>query len=80
MGRITGIHAISTTIGESVKAFVPNPLPPAEPSLATNSFAEQNRQAEFALARQSRMNLGTSLEVPFFLYEWIAAAKLALLP
>jgi Fic family protein len=51
MSRSTGTHAVTTTLGESVRAFVPRPLPPADPPLAPADFAEQNRQAELALAR-----------------------------
>lgn len=51
MPRITGADAITTTLGESVRAFVPYPLPPADPPLAATSFSDMNRQAELALAR-----------------------------
>ncbi|MBK1656208.1 Fic family protein [Allochromatium vinosum] len=51
MPRITGTDAITTTLGESVRAFVPYPLPPADPPLAATSFSDLNRQAELALAR-----------------------------
>lgn len=51
MPRITGADAITTTLGESVRAFVPYPLPPADPPLAATSFSDLNRQAELALAR-----------------------------
>ncbi|MHB1174084.1 MAG: Fic family protein [Sulfuriferula sp.] len=34
MTRSTGTYAISTTLGEPVRAFVPHPLPPADPVLA----------------------------------------------
>jgi hypothetical protein len=51
--RSTGTYAISTTLGESVQAFVPNPLPPDQPALAPESFVESNRAAEMALARLS---------------------------
>jgi Fic family protein len=51
--RTTGTYATSTTLGESVQAFVPNPLPPADPALAAISFNERNRIAELALARLS---------------------------
>lgn len=53
MKRSTGTYATSTTLGESVQAFVPHPLPPFDPSLSFDSFVEQNRQAELALARLS---------------------------
>jgi len=40
MTRATGTYAITTTLGESVPAFVPHPLPPADPPLAPPSFVE----------------------------------------
>lgn len=51
MTRSTGTYAISTTLGESVRAFVPHPLPPVEPALSPAAFVDLNRQAELALAR-----------------------------
>jgi Fic family protein len=51
MTRTTGNYAISTTLGESVRAFVPYALPPAAPALLASAFAGRNRQAELALAR-----------------------------
>lgn len=51
--RNTGTFAISTTMGESVQAFVPQPLPPSIPALAPECFVESNRLAELALARLS---------------------------
>ncbi len=50
--RQTGTYAISTTLGEAVKAFVPHPLPPANPNLAATAWAG-NHPAELALARLS---------------------------
>lgn len=35
MPRTTGTYRTSTTAGEAVRAFVPHPLPPAEPALQT---------------------------------------------
>ncbi len=58
--RRTGTYAVSTTLGESVQAFVPRPLPPARPVLAPECFVEANRVAELALARLS----GVSALVP----------------
>ncbi len=49
--RTTGTYAISTTLGESVQAFVPHALPPAKPVLAPECFVQANRVAELALAR-----------------------------
>ena len=51
MPRTTGRYAVTTTLGEAVRAFVPRPLPPAEPPLAKECFSDLNRQAEMALAR-----------------------------
>ena len=51
MNRDTGTYAISTTLGEPVRAFVPYPLPPTRPALAPAVYVELNRQAELALAR-----------------------------
>ena len=53
MTRPTGSYVLTTTLGEPVRAFVPHPLPPADPALATESFVEPNRQAEQAIARLS---------------------------
>lgn len=51
MTRTTGTYSISTTLGESVRAFVPHPLPPSDPALSPAVFIDLNRQAELALAR-----------------------------
>ena len=51
MIRSTGTAITSTTLGESVQAFVPHSLPPAHPALAPESFAHANHAAEMALAR-----------------------------
>jgi transposase len=51
MPRTTGTYAITTTLGESVHAFVPRSLPPIDPPLAPTSFVDLNREAELALAR-----------------------------
>jgi len=49
--RSTGTYVSSTTLGESVRAFVPHALPPAKPALAPDAFDQPNRAAEMALAR-----------------------------
>ncbi len=51
MNRSTGTYVISTTLGESVRAFVPHPLAPGEPGLQAAVYLDLNRQAELALAR-----------------------------
>jgi len=51
MNRSTGTYVISTTLGESVRAFVPHLLAPGEPALQAAVYLDLNRQAELALAR-----------------------------
>lgn len=70
MKRTTGIYATSTTLGESVQAFVPHPLPPFRPALAVDSLVEHNRQAELALARLSGVS-GLVPSVDWLLYSAI---------
>ncbi|MCL2644980.1 MAG: Fic family protein [Betaproteobacteria bacterium] len=67
MNRSTGTYTISTTLGESIRAFVPHPLPPADPPLVSASFADTNRQAELALARLSGVS-GLVPSVDWLLY------------
>lgn len=68
--RSTGTYTISTTLGESVQAFVPHPLPPAQPALAPACFVEANRVAELALARLSGVS-GLVPSVDWLLYSAI---------
>lgn len=49
--RTTGSYVATTTLGEAVRAFVPHPLPPADPPLAPEGFSAGNHRAERALAR-----------------------------
>ena len=50
--RSTGRYERTTIAGEEVAAFVPAPLPPAEPVLLLDSaFADRLRAAEQALTR-----------------------------
>ena len=53
MKRITGTYAVSTTLGEPVRAFVPLALPPTEPVLAESVWGTQNDAAVMALQRLS---------------------------
>ncbi len=76
MTRTTGRYAISTTLGESVRAFVPHPLPPADPALSSAAFVELNRQSELALAHLSAVS-GLVPSVDWLLYS--AMRKEALL-
>lgn len=70
MKRSTGTYATSTTLGESVQAFVPHPLPPSGPALMPDSFVALNRQAELALARLSGVS-GLVPSVDWLLYSAI---------
>jgi len=68
--RSTGTYATSTTLGESVRAFVPHRLPPAGPALAPEAFDARNRSAELALARLSGVS-GLVPSVDWLLYSAI---------
>lgn len=70
MPRTTGAYAIATTLGESVRAFVPRPLPPADPPLAPTCFVDLNRQAELTLARLFGVS-GLVASVDWLLYSAI---------
>lgn len=70
MPRDTGTYAISMTLGEPVRAFVPHPLPPAGPALAPAAYSELNRQAELALARLAGVS-GLVPSVDWLLYSAI---------
>ncbi len=68
--RSVGTTITSTTLGESVQAFVPHPLPPANPGLDVQSFASLNHAAEFALARLAGVS-GLVPSVDWLLYSAI---------
>src|SRR5579871_2431387 len=70
MARATGSYVTTTTLGESVHAFVPRPLPPDDPPLAPGSFVDLNRQAELALARLAGVS-GLVPSVDWLLYSAI---------
>ncbi|MBK1674748.1 cell filamentation protein Fic [Ectothiorhodospira shaposhnikovii] len=70
MTRATGTYSISTTLGESVRAFVPHALPPAAPTLSPEVFSDLNRQAELALARLAGVS-GLVPSVDWLLYSAI---------
>ena len=53
--RSTGTYVTTSTSGESVRAFIPFALAPANPPMARASLAAANRIAELALARLSGM-------------------------
>jgi len=70
MKHATGTYTISTTLGESVRAFLPHPLPPSIPPFDTGVFSELNRQAELALARLAGVS-GLVPSVDWLLYSAI---------
>lgn len=55
MARVTGSYAVIKTHDETVRAFVPAPLPPAAHALDQAAYLERNRLAEVALARLTGM-------------------------
>lgn len=65
--RTTGHYVTTTTLGESVPAFVPHALPPVEPPLSADRFAPLNHAAELALARLSGVS-GLVPSVDWLLY------------
>lgn len=76
MSRSTGSYITSTTLGESVKAFVPFDLPPQTPLLVEASYTALNQQAELALAKLSGVS-GLVPSVDWLIYA--AVRKEALL-
>ncbi len=76
MTRTTGTYAVTTTLGEPVRAFVPHDLPPSDPALSPAAFDGLNRQAEVALARLAGVS-GLVPSVDWLLYS--AVRKEALL-
>lgn len=70
MTRATGTYSISTTLGESVRPFVPHNLPPSDPPLSPEVFTDLNRQAELALARLAGVS-GLVPSVDWLLYSAI---------
>lgn len=76
MARESGTYITTTTLGQTMRAFVPHSLPPAEPELSPLSYESQNRAAEVALARLSAVS-GLAPSVEWLLYS--AVRKEALL-
>ncbi len=70
MPRPTGIYEISTTLGGSVRAFIPHSLPPAARALRPDQFIESNRYAELALPRLAGVS-GLVPSVDWLLYSAI---------
>jgi Fic family protein len=76
MARPTGTYATSATLGEVVRAFVPENLPPETPPLDLASYEHLNRQAELSLAWLSNVS-GLVVSLEWLLYS--AVRKEALL-
>ena len=70
MKRATGTYVKSTALAEVVQAFVPNSLPPKNPTLALEVYQDLNRKAEMALARLSGVS-GLVPSVDWLLYSAI---------
>jgi Fic family protein len=70
MKRITGTYAVSTTLGETVRAFVPHALPPSDPALDDSVWGTQNDAAVMALQRLSAV-AGLVPSVDWLLYSAI---------
>ncbi|WP_223300079.1 Fic family protein [Methyloversatilis sp. RAC08] len=68
--RSTGTCVTTSTLGESVQAFVPHVLPPRDPALSVDAFAALNQAAEHALARLSGVS-GLVPSVDWLLYSAI---------
>lgn len=70
MARETGTYRITKAHGEEVRAFVPHPLPPADPPLDPAPLTEPLRAAESAL---DRLGLAGSLipDTEWFLYGFV---------
>lgn len=71
MPRQSGIYRTTTTTGEAVQAFVPHPLPPADPPLAVSGAIEQQWvRAQTAL---SRLELAGNMvpSTAWFLYGFV---------
>jgi Fic family protein len=69
--RTTGRYERTTIAGEEVAAFVPSPLPPADPALLLDSaFADRLRTAEQAL---TRLELASEMvpSLDWFIYPFV---------
>jgi Fic family protein len=70
MARNVGETRRSTVAGEAVAAFIPNPLPPADPPLALDALRETLSRAEHAL---SRLDLAGEMvpSLDWFIYAFV---------
>lgn len=71
MPRQTGSYRATTTAGETVQAFVPNPLPPTDPPLAVSGAIEQ--LCATAASALSRLELAGNMvpSTEWFLYGFV---------
>jgi len=71
MARTTGRYRITSTMGEQVHAFVPDPLPPANPPLALHGPATELHAG--ALAALSRLAVAGTMvpSTDWFLYGFV---------
>lgn len=76
MARSSGTYVNTTTLSDTVRAFIPHALPPARPPLSPLAYEAQNRSAELALARLSAVS-GLLPSIEWLLYS--AVRKEALL-
>lgn len=56
MARTTGTYVATAAGGESIRSFVPRPLPPMDPDLDRAAYVDLNQRAEVALARLAGMS------------------------
>lgn len=70
MRRTAGRYIRTTTLGETVEAFVPHALPPTNPLLGAAAYQTLNHAAELALARLSGVS-GLVPSVDWLLYSAI---------
>ncbi|MBI5547923.1 MAG: Fic family protein [Deltaproteobacteria bacterium] len=70
MPRISGLYDRTSVGGEEVAAFIPAPLPPSEPPLATEKLVPELQRAEAALAR---LELASAMvpSISWFLYSFV---------
>jgi len=70
MARAVGETRSSTVAGETVAAFIPNPLPPSDPPLALDALREVLSRAEHAL---SRLDLAGEMvpSLDWFIYAFV---------
>ena len=71
MPRKTGTYRTRTTHGETVKAFVPHPLPPADPPLAIEGDLAERHAAAVAAIRLLRVAGAMVPDPGWFLYGFV---------